>query len=246
MFNFFSKRHDPIKLWFATDIHCHVIPGIDDGSKDAETSVRLIEHMQSWGIDRIIATPHVTQETFENTPDSIGSALSLLRDALSRRGNDINISNSAEYRLDELFVKHLEKGILMPYPNDYILVENSFIQEPWNLDQILFDLKVRNLKPILAHPERYHYYYSKPTRYKVLHDAGTFFQINLLSLAGHYGRDEKRMAEYLIENNMVDFIGTDLHGDHHVNSIEQYLSTKDAERHCKKLSGTVKNDIVFN
>lgn len=227
MFNFFKKKQEPIQLCFNTDIHCHIVPGIDDGSPDVNTSIELIERMQSWGITRIIATPHVTQASFENTPETMSQALNLLKEELRTRGNNIDISHSAEYRIDELFLKHLGENIIVPMPNNYILVENSFIQEPWNLDQILFDLKVKGYKPILAHPERYMYYYAKRERYNTIHNTGTKLQINLLSLAGHYGKDEKRIAMELIEKGLVDFIGTDLHNHRHADAIEAFLSSKE-------------------
>lgn len=227
MFNFFKKKQEPLQLCFNTDIHCHVLPGIDDGSPDVSTSIELIQRMRSWGINRIIATPHVTQASFENTPETMSNAFNVLNEELKKNNIEISITHSAEYRIDELFLSHLNNGTIVPMPNNYLLVENSFIQEPWNLDQLLFDLKVKGYKPILAHPERYMYYYLKKDRYKTIHDTGTKLQINLLSIAGHYGKDEKRIALELIENGLVDFIGTDLHNHHHADAIEEFLSSKD-------------------
>lgn len=227
MFSFFKKKQEPLQLCFNTDIHCHVLPGIDDGSPDISTSIELIQRMRSWGINRIIATPHVTQASFENTPESISNAFNALNKELKKNNIEISITHSAEYRIDELFLSHLNNGTIIPMPNNYLLVENSFIQEPWNLDQLLFDLKVKGYKPILAHPERYMYYYLKKDRYKTIHDTGTKLQINLLSIAGHYGKDEKRIALELIEKGLVDFIGTDLHNHRHADAIEEFLSSKD-------------------
>ena len=205
MFSFFKKKQEPLQLCFNTDIHCHVLPGIDDGSPDVATSIELIQRMKSWGISRIIATPHVTQASFENTPETMGNALNELKKELAEKNIDIDITHSAEYRL----------------------VENSFIQEPWNLDQLLFDLKVKGYKPILAHPERYIYYHSKKDRYKAIHSTGTKLQLNILSIAGHYGKEEKQIAMELIEKGFVDFIGTDLHNHRHADAIEAYLASKD-------------------
>ena len=134
----------------------------------------------------------------------------------------------------------------MPYPGNYILIENSFMQEPWNLDQLIFDLQVKGYRPVMAHPERFSYYYEKRNRYKALHDAGALFQINVLSLSGYYGKAEKQVAEWLIDNNMVDFNGTDLHNHRHADSIEAYLMSKDAARHADKLAGRVLNNTLFN
>ena len=85
------------------------------------------------------------------------------------------------------------------------------MQEPWNLETLIFDLQVKGMQPILAHPERYSYYYNRKDRLKELHKTGLMFQINLLSPAGAYGKAERKAAEYLIKEGLVDFIGTDLH-----------------------------------
>lgn len=244
MFNLFKKK-EPARLWFKTDIHCHIIPGIDDGSPDPQTSVELIERMQGWGIERIIASPHVTQDTFENTPQTIAPALDSLHDALSSKGMTIPVSNSAEYRIDENFLNQIEQGMIMPLPDDYLLVENSFIQEPLNLDQTLFDLQVRGFKPILAHPERYRYYHiGNKKRYESLHASGIQFQVNLLSLTGYYGKTEKATAEWLIEKEMADFIGTDLHNHRHADAIDAYLSSRDCRRHAAAFQPL--NDATFH
>ncbi len=247
MFNFFRKRNNtPAELFFHTDIHSHIIPGIDDGSPSADISAELVKRMKSWGLTRIIATPHVTESTFENTPQTMGAAMDELKAELNAQGIEIDLSHSAEYRLDDLFNREFANGNIVPYPNGFILVENSFIQEPWGLDETLFDLKVKGYNPILAHPERYMYYHSKKERYKKLHNDGTLFQVNLLSLAGHYGRDVRRAAESLIKNQMVDFIGTDLHNERHADAIEAYLASKDYVRDSAALKGVILNDTAFN
>ncbi|MDE6308856.1 MAG: hypothetical protein K2L81_01540 [Muribaculaceae bacterium] len=246
MFNIFSRRKSaPEPLFFSTDIHCHLVPGIDDGSPDVETSVELIRSMNSWGIRRIIATPHVTEEVFENSVSTIAPPLAQLKEALQRAGINVDIDHSAEYRLDDLFKKQFAAGECKPYPNDYLLVENSWIQEPWGLDETLFDIKVKRMSPILAHPERYTYYFDNRERLKKIHDDGTLFQVNLLSLAGHYGKDQRRQAEWLIENDLVDFLGSDLHNASHVESIERYLASKDYRRDRERLEGRILNDRAF-
>lgn len=246
MFNIFRhKAKEPAELCFSTDIHCHIIPGIDDGSPDAATSADLIERMQNWGVKRIIASPHVTLGTFENDRSTIEPALAELRAELVRRGNDIEVTSHAEYRIDDLFSRRLETGDIMPLPGNYILIENSFMQEPWNLDNLVFELQVRGLIPILAHPERYPYYYNKKERFRNLHNAGLHFQINLLSLAEAYGKAEKKIAEMLIKEELVDFIGTDLHRMSHADVIDNYLTTSDAREHMADLSQLVRNDELF-
>ena len=246
LFSIFGLNRQPIKFPFSTDIHCHILPGVDDGSPDVETSVELVERMQKWGISRIIATPHVTECSFENTPDILDPALDELTSELARRGNNIDITRASENRIDDFFRELLGKGLISLMPNGYILVENSFIQEPWQLDQFLYDLRIKGMKPILAHPERYYYYHGDSmARYLELHRAGTYFQVNVLSLAGAYGKEERKVAEKMIEKGMVDFLGTDLHNLRHADIIDKYLTTSAAARHFEALGTRLMNDKVF-
>lgn len=246
MFNIFAKRQkESDKLFFTTDIHCHIIPGVDDGAQTADKSLALLQRMESWGLERVIVTPHVTEDTFENTPRTLAEPFKILLETARDNNIGIKLSHSAEYRIDDFFIRQVEAGILMPYPNKYLLVENSFVQEAWNLDKTLFDLQLKGWKTILAHPERYSYYFDKKERYQRLHQSGTLFQINILSLAGYYGKEEKKTAEWLIDNDLVDLVGTDLHHTRHADAIDAYLATKDYRRHASLLAPRIKNDTLF-
>lgn len=242
MFNFFNKPKTPAELPFTTDIHCHVIPGVDDGSPDVDTSLKLIERMQAWGINRIMASPHVTKDTFENTRATLDTAMSQLQEALDRSGNAVKLSHHAEYRLDDFSMSFFNSGDVMTMPGDYIMIENPFVAEAWFIDQCIFDLQVKGLIPVLAHPERYSYYFKNRGRYRQLHAAGAKFQVNLLSLAGAYGKEQRDVAEMLIADNLVDFIGTDLHNMRHADIIDEYLKTKQAHNHADLLRGKLIND----
>ncbi|MDE6402210.1 MAG: hypothetical protein K2K86_00200, partial [Muribaculaceae bacterium] len=161
MFGLFKKNNADVRLPFTTDVHCHLVPGIDDGSESVEESVELLQHMQQWGITRIIPTPHVTEDTFENTPATIDPAYGALVAGAAEAGIGIELMPpSAEYRLDSFFVEQLESGNVRPLGNSFLLVENNFSIEPWGLDNMLYDLSLRGYRPVLAHPERYIYYHS--------------------------------------------------------------------------------------
>lgn len=242
---FKSKPSEPAKLCFETDIHCHIVPGVDDGAKTVESAADLVERMQRWGIKRIVASPHVTRDTFENNSANLDPALARLRAELKKRGNNIEVSHAAEYRIDDLLSERMEANDLMTYPGGkYILIENSFLQEPWNLDQIVFDLQVRGLQPIMAHPERYSYYHNDIKRYHRLREAGLKMQINMLSLADGYGPSEAKMARRLIKEGLVDFIGTDLHNTRHADKIDAYLLTRQAHADMDALAPLVHNSLI--
>ncbi|MBQ8423000.1 MAG: hypothetical protein IJY36_01900 [Coprobacter sp.] len=242
----FTKKKSPARLFYHTDLHSHIIPGIDDGSQDVATSIDLLRHMQSWGITHAIATPHVTAGTFENSLDTIDAPYRLLCDEARRHDIDIEISYSAEYRMDENFRKMLDSGgtEFIPLPHNYLLVENSFMQPPIDLDNLLFTLQLKGYKPILAHPERYSYYFHNKDIYKHLHSNGGMFQVNLLSFTGHYGKPQKELAWWLARNGMVDFVGTDLHHAEHTRVIGEWLAGKEYQRFEKELQN-IKNDTLI-
>lgn len=239
----FSKKA-PIKLWFKTDIHCHILPGIDDGSPDVETSKRLIGGLKELGIERIIASPHIAAVQFPNTRETLEDAFGTLKNAIAGTDLDIVSEHSAEYRIDEDLPGLIEKEDIIPYPGKYVLIENQWIQEPWNLEQVIFDLQIKGYQPVLAHPERFVYYHKDVKRLDALHEKLPF-QINMLSLAGYYGKNIKKVAETLLKKGYGDFLGTDTHNEKHIESLTKYLSSGDAKKHRDLTRGTLKNDRVF-
>ena len=241
MFNLFSRKKAQVLLPYRTDLHSHLLPGIDDGSPDTGTSLQLVAQMRQWGITRIIATPHVTEDRFENTRESIEAALQQLRSRLD--GEAPEILYSAEYRLDDNFIKHFRNDTLIPLPHNYLLIENSFIQPFWDLKNLVFELQLKGFKPILAHPERYAYYYENRKIYTELRQAGCLFQINWLSLAGYYGKETRNIARWMINNQLVDLAGTDLHNLHHARVITDYLNSSDYRKISTKTA--LKNDTLF-
>ncbi len=245
LFDFLSKKNKEEKiLFFDTEVHCHILPGIDDGSPDIATSVSLVKHMKEWGIKRIITTSHVTESTFENNPETIRAAYNSLQGALDSEGIEMDIHLSAEYRLDDLFLSQLKADNILPFPENYLLIENSFYQPYWEIKELIFDLQLKGYTPILAHPERYMYYHKTPNIYKELHSQGCLFQVNLLSLSGYYPQ-VKSVAWQLLEQGMVDFIGTDLHHHKHVEHISQYLQTREYSKLADKAQGIKNNSIQF-
>lgn len=244
IFNFLGKKHNTdTTLFYDTEVHCHILPGIDDGSPDVETSVALVQQLKNWGIQRIITTSHVTESTFENTPESIQQAYKMLRKALDDRDIEIEIKTSAEYRMDEYFLKQLQGGTIMSFPGNYLLIENSFFQPFWELRELVFDLQLKGYTPMLAHPERYVYYHKTPQIYKELHDQGLLFQVNLLSLAGYYNPDVKEMAWKLLDNGMVDLIGSDMHHMQHAAHITKFIGSKEYEK-LKQKAGNILNNRI--
>lgn len=246
LFDFFGAKKEVNKrLFYNTEVHCHILPGIDDGAQDVAASVALVKEMKAWGIERIITTSHVTESTFENTPETITNAYNELRTALDQEGIAVDIHLSAEYRLDEYFLKQLNNATLLPFPENYLLIENSFFQPFWEIKELIFDLQLKGYIPILAHPERYMYYHKTPKIYEELHDQGCLFQVNLLSLSGYYYPEVKNMAWRLLDKGMVDFIGSDLHKPSHVEHITNYMGCKEYRKLEQKAAGILNDKLKF-
>ena len=222
MFSLFKKKlYLKDQLAGMVDIHNHILPGIDDGAATVEDSIGLIRKFGEMGVTQFIATPHIMNDYYPNTPETINAVLELLKEKLKEEGMaEVKVRAAAEYMMDHSFLKLMEKGKLLTLADNYVLVEMSYFQAPINLNEILFQLQTRAYKPLLAHPERYAFYHSRDlAKYDELRNRGCSFQLNLLSITGHYGRHIQETALKLLEKNQYDFIGTDTHQMRHLDKI---------------------------
>jgi protein-tyrosine phosphatase len=206
--------------YIVQDIHSHILPGLDDGSPNLETSIELIKSLSAAGINRFICTPHIIGDIYRNTPKTINEALHILQNACLDNGLDTQLSAAAEYMLDDYFMDLLrKKEPLLTLTKNYILTEFSYATKPDNLAQITFEINTNNYLPLLAHPERYFYYHKNYDAFFRLKELGFLLQVNLLSLTGYYGTPTAKAANFLFKNDLVDFIGTDLHHFNHLNAL---------------------------
>ena len=219
MFSFFHKKPRPARPLesLGCDLHSHLIPGIDDGVKDLDSSLELIRGLMELGYRKVITTPHVNGDTYRNTPDTIGAGRVDVLAALQREGVQVEFQAAAEYLMDDSFTGSLAAGgSFLTLQDNLLLVELSFAVPAINLRNILFDLQLKGYQPVLAHPERYLYFAGNKGWYDELREAGCLFQLNLLSFSGHYGPEVLQLANYLIKRKYVDFLGTDMHHQKHL------------------------------
>ena len=221
MFSFFKKTAVPTDLaCLRCDLHSHLIPGIDDGSPDLETSIRLIRGLVDLGYKKIITTPHINADIFPNTPAIVAAGQATVTEELRRQHIDVEFRAAAEYLMDERFTQLLAGGDpLLTLKDNLVLVELSFAVPAINLREILFDMQLKGYLPVLAHPERYLYFGANKGWYEQLRNAGCLFQLNLLSFAGHYGPDSRQLAEFLVKKRYIDLLGTDLHHEKHLEML---------------------------
>src|SRR5690606_38816012 len=224
MFGFFHRKSKVRDLsWMMVDMHSHLLPGIDDGLKSAVDSVSAIRALTDLGLQRFICSPHVFDEVYPNTPQTIRGALDALQTELDRQRVAVPVSASAEYMLGEEFRDKMVRGELLPLPGNYLLVEMPYTTEPLQVEDLLFDIGVHGYRPILAHPERYTFYYNSPERYVRLKDVGCLFQLNILAPSGYYGEKCQQMALRLLREGMYDIVGTDLHHERHLAALTKYV-----------------------
>jgi|SRR6218665_212299 len=205
------------------DVHSHLLPGIDDGSKDLEESLSLIRGMKELGFSKLITTPHIFWDMYRNTSDIIRQKLDIVREAVQQEGIDVEIEAAAEYFLDEhLQELMLKKEPLLTISGNMVLTEFSMAFASLNIKDILFEMQMQGYQPVIAHPERYIYLQTQKEFFAELKDAGCLFQLNLLSLTGGYGRSVSDLANYLLKNDFYNMAGTDLHHTGHLEALKKY------------------------
>ncbi|MFC2100231.1 tyrosine-protein phosphatase [Bacteroidota bacterium] len=220
-----SKKPADLSV-LSADMHSHFIPNIDDGSQSFKDSVRYIKRLQEVGYKKIITTPHIMHDYYKNTPEIIAAGLENLIRAVENEGIDIQLEAAAEYLLDGGFEDLINEGKLLTFGEQYLLIELSYFNAPANLKEIIFNLQISGYKVILAHPERYTYWFNNFKIYEELKDRNVFFQLNTISLSGYYSPIVKKMAEKLVDLKMIDFLGTDMHNENYLDGLEKTLYEK--------------------
>jgi tyrosine-protein phosphatase YwqE len=179
---------------------------------------------------------------YRNTPENIGEGLEIVRAALKKANIPIVIEAAAEYYLDYDMERKLDEGGLLTFGNNNILFEVSYMNAPENLLHIIFKMQTMGYQPILAHPERYNFWHTDFAKYEALIEKGVKLQLNINSLSGYYSVGTQKIAELLIDKNMISYIGTDCHHMGHINLIKNVIY----ENHLKKLidSGNLLNNTL--
>ncbi|MDO4180142.1 MAG: hypothetical protein Q4D36_02505 [Bacteroidales bacterium] len=204
-----------------TDIHSHVLPGVDDGAPDMKTSLSLLRYMESLGIQKVWLTPHV-MEDYHTSPEQLRKGFAALKEVYR---DNLELDLASEYMMDAAFTDRL-KGDLLPIGSNNLLVETSYMFPPTRLQDILMNVWNAGYHPLIAHPERY--LYMEEQDYGILKEKGYYFQLNLMSLSGYYGHRPKMVSEKLLLQGMYDFVGTDLH------HLERYQPMLDALKLTRK------------
>lgn len=211
-FSFFIKKKEQNLFRGLVDFHNHILPAIDDGSKSLEQSLKMLKCYEALGIEKVLATPHIYQGLYSNTPKTIQDAYKVL-DLKAKNNLTELIGYAAEYMVDEFFIKSLKNNAeLLCCFDRAVLIEMPYFGNPEILKRVQFELQNSNYKPILAHPERY-LNLKNLTTVKDLKERGVKMQLNALSLVGLYGARVRKKAYEWLRKDVYDFIGTDAHNE---------------------------------
>lgn len=251
MFEFLFRKRDLLPIPYKREIHCHLIPGVDDGSQNMEFSLKALKAMENFGIEKVIFTPHHTEPRFMNSPENIQPLFDKLKALSKNEGLSIICEDySFEYRVDGSFQELSNTGKwgepqckIRPLKDRYLLIENGWRLSVPNMDEMIEKLQADGYYLILAHPERYNYYAGMHGRhYHHLQEMNVEFQCNLLSFSGYYGDVEKKMAYWMLKHGYVNYLGSDMHNEHHIIFLDKFLRSKEYAEIEEDLIDSISND----
>ena len=228
----FPKGPSLSDLPFETDMHSHVLPGVDDGFRTSEHSRKAVAQLASIGVRNMILTPHIYPELYpENNLDFITARFREEEPGLQDASGLINFKIAGEHMVYEGFEDTFSAPLLL-LPGKHILIEMSYAYESANIDEVIFKLMCLDFHPVLAHPERYIFYPADLKRICNLIDKGCELQLNLLSLGGFYGRGAFVKAGAILEKGLYSYVGTDLHS---LAQIDMLRSLRFKKKHAAEL-----------
>ncbi len=193
-----------------SDFHSHLIPKMDDGVKEYQEALEIIHQLKQLGVSKIVTTPHISRHAYPNTHEDIREQFSLLRKFISDQDPTIELSVAAEYYLDDFFQQQIQNHEqLLTFGRQHLLFETNYLSEPFSLKEVIFQLITQGYRPMLAHPERYHFL--SVAKAEDLRSRGVNLQLNLLSLIGYYSQPVQRLAEKLIDAKLINAVSSDCH-----------------------------------
>lgn len=201
------------------DLHCHFLPAVDDGAKDLADGIALVRAAHANGISRIVLTPHIHVGRYENTRSSLEVRFETFRRALISAELPVELGLAAEVRCSDELIGLIERDevpfMLDARGDKTLLLEMPHSHVPPGVDQLVRWLLKKDIRPMIAHPERNKEFMSYPQRIADLCKAGCLTQVTAAAVIGRFGDRAQATAEWLLDNNLVAIIATDAHNLHH-------------------------------
>ena len=208
------------------DLHCHWVAGIDDGARTVDDSQAMLEALRELGFAKVVATPHMRTGMFDNRRDDIVAAYERTVTELAERGVAVpDLALASEHHLDDLVFTQLVAGEGLPYPEGRAaLIEFPNERFPLGHADRLFELRVKRIRPVLAHPERYRPVWEDITVLDRLLDGGTVLLLDVAALVGKYGRAAKRCAHTLLDAGYYYAACSDAHRPGDLREVEKAIA----------------------
>jgi tyrosine-protein phosphatase YwqE len=225
----FFKRSPKKQKPLISDFHSHLIPGIDDGVKGYSAALEIIQELKKAGVRQVVTTPHISQHAYPNAAENILNQFASLREIVSQHAPEIDMQVAAEYYLDESFQQQLaRKEPLLTFGRKHLLFETNYLSEPFQMKEVVFQLVTQGYRPMLAHPERYHFLTVEKAA--DLRSRGVNLQLNLLSLIGFYSQPVQKLAEKLVDAKLINAVSSDFHQPAQAKLLSRVTGTKYFER----------------
>lgn len=220
-----------------TDVHSHILFGIDDGSRTISESIELLKKLKSVGFNNVILTPHfILDSTYNSNYEANIKIYNELKERLLNENIDINIYLGNEIFIDKNVSTLLEKNIITSLNGTkYVLVEFPMHNKLLNIEDILYEIRSKGYEVVIAHPERYDAFKEDYGIVDTLREDGFLFQSNYSSILGYYGKDSIKLLKYMLKRHYIDFLGTDIHRIEKTYVIDNF---KKIEKHIIKVTGS--------
>ncbi|PID28083.1 MAG: hypothetical protein CSB55_06095 [Candidatus Cloacimonadota bacterium] len=193
------------------DIHCHILPGVDDGSDSIEKSLKKIETMYESGVKTIVFTPHFMRGCYENTTELMKPVFDDFKKKVLEKFPDLKLFLAAEIYITPKTAEDVQQNDFGYGESNYVLVESSMSEFPDFFEEVIFNLLRKGFRPVLAHPERYATILNNPEKIDELIHKNVYMQVNAGSLGGHYGADSAKLAWKMIRQGKAHFMASDDH-----------------------------------
>jgi protein-tyrosine phosphatase len=209
------------------DLHCHYIPAVDDGVRTEDDSVALLRGLRAVGFDHVVATPHIRPSMFDNSPTRLREAFAALGPRLAREDGLPTVSLAAEHFFDDIVHALLVRGEGLPYGKGRaVLVEFAYERMPVAIAGRFFDLRMKRLRPVVAHPERYEGFHKDPeAASESMRRAGGVLLLDIAALEGKYGTRAQRTAEELLDLDAYYAACSDAHRPEDAEVVGRAIAT---------------------
>lgn len=230
---FFKKKkttYSFMDIGLTTDVHSHILPGVDDGARNGAEAVAILMELQRLGVRNVVLTPHVSRSMFPNLSDDLRQHFDAFCNTLPENlKTGMQLRLASEYMVDEFFPELKDRLVL---PGGNILIEMSYYERSREIRETVFNLRMEGLQPVLAHPERYVFYQKAFDRKRgvreleELFDMGCHLQLNVMSLSGHYGEASLGILRWLLDHDMYRYVGTDVHSRSQIDHFTGFQITE--------------------